>query len=119
MNFEHELEDVYDLVKKEMDKIFQYLKFMHTKSYVTNNHQLVDVEWIKTEFPTFIEETYNPTNIQVEKLSKLIVVDYILKRATEKLKSKISRVEDLTKMHDYWMVRVENILFQVSWSWRM
>lgn len=57
---EHELKDVYDLVKKVMDNIFKHLKVFHTKSYVTNNAQFLDIKGMKTKFMAFVEEATNP-----------------------------------------------------------
>lgn len=68
---------------------------------------------MKTKFMALIEETSNPTNFQGEKLLELTAMDYILKCVAEKLKSKISKVEDLIEMHDYWMVRSDNILIPI------
>ena len=47
---EHGLKNVYDVVKKLMDKLFSQLKIFHTESQVIENHQLVDIQRMKSKF---------------------------------------------------------------------
>ena len=65
---------------------------------------------MKTKFLAFVEEATDPSNFQVAKISELSAMVCVLKCAAKKLQSKISRVEELTEMHDYWMIRSDNIL---------
>ena len=46
----NEVKDVHGLVQKVAEKLFEYLKVLHTKSYVSANGKLVDVERMKSKF---------------------------------------------------------------------
>lgn len=91
----------YDLVKKVMDKIFEHLKVLHTKSHVTDNDQLVDIERRKAKYLAYIEEDFDLSNFQMAKIPELSKIVCVIRREAEKFKSRISKVEELTEMHDY------------------
>lgn len=82
---------------------------LHTKSYVSSNGQLVDIERMKTKFLAFADEATNPLNFQLSEIQELSSADTILRRVSEMIQSKVARVDELTEMHDYWMIRVDNI----------
>ena len=60
--YANELNDVNESVQKVMEKIFEYLKVLHTKSYVTSNGKLVDIERMQAKFIAFVEEATDPSN---------------------------------------------------------
>lgn len=56
----NEIKDVHDLVHRVMEIIFEFLKVLDTKSYVTSNGQLVDINKKKSKFVAFFDEATNP-----------------------------------------------------------
>lgn len=104
------LKDVHDLVQKVIGKIFEYLKVLNIESQVSNNNRLVGIERMKVKLLAFVNEVTDPTNFQVAKIQELSSTDSIFRRASKKFQSKVARVEELTKMLDYWMIRAYNII---------
>ena len=68
MRSKNELKDMHDLVQKVLQKLFQYLKILHTKYFVSTNGKIVDIERIKSKFLAFVDEVIDPLNFQVSKI---------------------------------------------------
>ena len=80
------------------------MKILHTKSFVSANGKLVGVERMKSKFLAFVDEAVDPLNFQMSKIQELSSADSIIRRASEKFHSKLARIDELTEMHDYWMI---------------
>ena len=104
MRSANELKDVHDLVQKVIEKLFQYLKILHTESFVSANGRLVDIERIKSKFLAFVDEAIDPLNFQMSKIQEFLAADTIIRRESKKFQSRVARIDELTEMHDYWMV---------------
>ena len=96
---------MYEDAKKIMEVII-YLKDLHIEFLVALNKKLVDNEHMKAKFVEFIAETTDTTNYHDSKVPELIAIDGVLKWASDKLQAKVAK---LTKRHDYWVIRVDNI----------
>ena len=68
MRFANELKDMHNLVKNIIDKLFQYLKILHTESFVSTNGKIMDIERMKSKFLAFVNEAVDPLNFQVSKI---------------------------------------------------
>ena len=68
VRFGNELKDVHDIVHKVIENLFEYLKVLHTKSYVSTNGLLVDIEKMKAKFLVFFDEATNLLNFQMSKI---------------------------------------------------
>lgn len=100
---------MYESVKKVIEKVYVYLKDLHTKSYIVPNKKWVDIERMKSKFLEFIEESTSLANYQHSKIQELTVIHGTLKMALDKLQPKVATVEELTKDDDYWVVRDNNV----------
>lgn len=49
--------------EKIIEKLFQFLKILHTKSFMSTNSKLVDIERMKSKFFEFVNEVIDPLNI--------------------------------------------------------
>lgn len=107
-----ELKTILELVQRVMDNLFEELKTLHTKSQVSRNGKLVETEWMKAKFLAFMDEIEDLTNFQVSRINELSVADAGIKKELEKLQSRIAKLDELINMHDYWMVRADNIAIQ-------
>lgn len=99
-----------ELVQKEMDKIFEFLKVLHMISQVFRSDKLVNTEVMKAKFLDFIDEITDPDSFQVSRISELSVIDAVIKKESEKLQSRIARLDELTEMHNFWMIQADNII---------
>lgn len=110
MKYASELKDLHDLVQKIIDKLFQYLKILHIDSFVSTNGKLVDIERMKSKFLAFIDKVVDPLNFQVSKIHELSTANSVIKKEMEKFQLRVAKIDELTKMCDYWMSRANNIL---------
>lgn len=101
------LKTVRVLVQKEMDKVFEFLKMLHTNSHVFSGGELVSVESMKAKFLSFIDEVGDLTKFQVSRIDELSAVSAVIKREAEKMSHRIAKLDELTEMHDLWMIRAE------------
>lgn len=97
----NKLGDVCDLVQKVVDKCFYNLKILHIESFVSTNGKLVDIERMRSKFLTVVDEAIDPLNFQVSKIQELSAEDAVIIKEIENYKSRLTKRDELTNMHDY------------------
>lgn len=76
---------------------------------LTNGKQ-VEIKRMKSKFLAFIDKFFDLLNFQVAKIQELSTTDAFIKREIKKFQSRVARIDELIEMHDYWMIRADNIL---------
>lgn len=59
------------------------------------NEKLVDVERMKSKFLAFVDAVVDPLNFQMSKIEELSSVDSILRRASKKFQSKVTKIDKI------------------------